>query len=421
VKVLLHIPIIVILLIVSGHGESLNRFSIGGYYKSFFVVYDQPEYRLMDRWIDSPEIGAVSNRVRLDFSCNLYERLNFNAAYSLAPRIQDNSLFYSNLLVEDTDRFGYRVIDFDSRLYPGEGDFVGSFAIFHNLDRFYVDLRASDFDLYVGRQAIAWGSARVINPADILVPYRFEELDTEERIGVDAIRIRVPLGTLSEFDAGAVMGEDLELESSAAFLRGKFYALKADISGMLIGFRENLLAGFDLATSWEGAGIWLETAYVWAGAFKEESDTARDKNYLRSSLGCDYSFGDKTYGFLEYSYNQAGSGDVDDYADLFQETAYADGSVYFFGEHYLIPGVIYQVTPLLAYNGQILTNLNDPSAFIYSMLEYSYAENVYLSAGAFIGLGKKPELMAQPGTEIRLNSEFGTYPDIYFTLFSIYF
>ncbi len=130
------------------------------------------------------------------------------AAYSVAPRIQDNTLFYSDPLLADIDRFGYRVTDFDSRLYPCENDTAGSFAIFQNLDRLYLGLKADDFDLYIGRQAIAWGSARVINPTDVLVPYKFEELDTEERIGVDALRVRIPLGSLSEFDAGAVFGED---------------------------------------------------------------------------------------------------------------------------------------------------------------------------------------------------------------------
>ncbi len=190
---------------------------------------------------------------------------------------------------------------------------------------------------------------------------------------------------------------------------------------MLIGFRENLLAGFDLATSWRGAGLWLESAYVWAGALKKESDTGEGDDYLRASLGCDYSFGDKTYGFIEYSYNQAGSGNSSDYASLLGETAYTDGAVYLLGEHYLIPGLSYQITPLLIYNGQLLANLNDPSTYFYSLLEYNFTDNVYLSAGAFIGIGKKPELVFQPTPLAKMNSEFGTYPDIYFTSFNIYF
>ena len=403
------------------NGGASDFMTVDGYYKNFFVVYHQPEYEIAGISIDNPEKGAVNNRIRLDFSREITSWLNIKAAYSPALRIQDNSLFYSDPLQADINSLSYRAVDFDSRLYPCEDDTVASFAVFHNLDRFYCGIKASDFDLYIGRQAIAWGSARVINPTDVLAPYRFEELDTEERIGVDAVRIRIPLGMLSEFDAGAVMGGDFKLDSSAAFLRGKFYTMKADISAVLIGFKENILAGFDLATSWKGAGIWLESAYVWADALKEGSNDSGDNNYMRASLGCDYSFGDRTYGFVEYSYNQAGSVNSDDYMNLLTETAYTEGSVYLLGEHYLIPGLSYQITPLMIYNGQLLTNLNDPSVYFYSMVEYNFADNIYLSAGAFVGIGEKPELITQPVISARLNSEFGTYPDIYFTSFNIYF
>jgi hypothetical protein len=196
--------------------------------------------------------------------------------------------------------------------------------------------------------------------------------------------------------------------------------MKTDISVLLIDFRENLLAGLDLASSWGGAGIWLEAAQVWPGALSEDSEKNSDANYLTISLGSDYSFGEKTYGFIEYHFNQAGSVNSKDYINQLSETAYTEGSVYLLGEHYIIPGITYQITPLIIFNGQLLTNLNDPSAFFYSMLEYNIAPNIYLSAGAFVGIGKGPRF-PQSSPTATLDSEFGTYPDIYFTSFSIYF
>ena len=53
-------------------------------------------------------------------------------------------------------------------------------------------------------QAIAWGSAFVINPTDVIAPYVYNALDQEERYGVDALRVRVPTGALSETDLGYV-------------------------------------------------------------------------------------------------------------------------------------------------------------------------------------------------------------------------
>ena len=99
---------------------------------------------------------------------------------------------------------------------------------------------------------------------------------------------------------------------------------------LLMGFRENFLIGADLTRSIGGAGFWTEAAYV----FAEQKD-----DYFRGIMGMDYSFTEKLYAFAEYHWNQAGSGDPKEYLSLLSKTAYIDGSVYLFGEHYLAPGV----------------------------------------------------------------------------------
>ncbi len=52
----------IFLSIVSNIGKASDFISINGYYKSFFVVYDQPEYKLPGDSIVNLEVGAVSNR-----------------------------------------------------------------------------------------------------------------------------------------------------------------------------------------------------------------------------------------------------------------------------------------------------------------------------------------------------------------------
>ena len=71
-----------------------------------------------------------------------------------------------------------------------------------------------------------------------------------------------------------------------------------------------------------------------------------------------------------------------------------------------------------------LANLNDPSILLAPSLEYNVAANVYLSAGAFIGVGKRVAIELGENLKLdqfRLRSEFGTYPDIYHTSFRVYF
>jgi hypothetical protein len=399
-----------------------ENFSCGGYYKNYSVAIDQPEVNDLQDTADRSIKGSVTNRLRLKFLCRAKKWLSVNLAYDLSGVIQDKSLFDEQILSLGLKAQNYRAFDLDSRLYPQEKEKLNSFAILQNLDRCFLDLKINFADIYLGRQAIAWGSAHVVNPTDIIAPYSFNELDTEDRRGVDALRMRIPLSSLEEIDAGYVFGDDFEFENSALFLRGKFNYRRTDISLLLVGFQENLLAGFDLTRSIGGAGFWLEQGYVFTGALNG-GGSRNGNNYFRSSLGFDYSLKNGTYLFLEYHFNQAGVCKPEDYLTRLGGTAYQEGSVYLLGRHYLAPGISYQITPLITFSGEALINLTDPSVFIMPRVEYNIAENIYLSAGAYFGLGRGPTAVISQNDvpALRLRSEFGSYPDLYFSSFRVYF
>lgn len=399
-----------------------DPFSLNGYYKNFFVIYNLPNYKKPALIPDQPDMGAVSNRLRLKLFYNPNNRLSFSAAYDFSPRIQDPALFSTPPIMLGINPLNYRAYDFDGRLYPAEDEKVGSFGIFHNLDRAQVELKTAPADIVIGRQAMAWGSARVLNPTDIIAPFAFQELDVEERLGVDAARVRVPLGTLAEFDAGYVFGRDFRFKQSAFFIRTKFYAARTDIGLLLLKFRENLLAGVDIARSFGGAGFWLESAYVFVDLLNDDS-IGKAHNYFRSTIGLDYSFSSKTYGFCEYHFSEAGAGAPEDYLENLSKPAFTEGAVYLMGRHYLAPGATYQISPLLTGTAQALFNLEDQSAFLVPQVEYNVAQNIYVAAGAFFGIGKRPEIaIANAATPaLQFHSEFGGYPDIYFSAFRIYF
>ncbi|RKX19662.1 MAG: hypothetical protein DRP26_03045, partial [Candidatus Zixiibacteriota bacterium] len=56
-------------------------------------------------------------------------------------------------------------------------------------------------------------------------------------------------------------------------------------------------------------------------------------------------------------------------------------------------------------------------------IEYNISENIYLAAGAYLGIGEHLKLLfpdeLMPYTEY--HSEFGAYPNIYFSSFRVYF
>ncbi|MFH1686030.1 MAG: hypothetical protein ABIE70_00740 [bacterium] len=430
-----HRRAIILLLIILIGGTSSNageRFDISGYFKSFSVAYGLPDFAVAGQVPDSivalyndlPWLGSVSNRLRVQTQFRAASWLRLSAAYDISPRVQDQAIMASAALLDFGIISGpYRFDDLDSRLYPRPGKPMTNFGIYQNLDRLQASIQTAWADITIGRQAIAWGTARVVNPTDFIAPFAYGELDTEDRFGVDAIRIRRPLGLLGEIDLGYVGGHNWDWDHSAAFLRGGFNHSGADFSGVVAAFRGNLMVGGDITKSIGGAGTWLEVSQTWDEAFDTDDTTGRD--FFRLTIGADYCFSGRLYGFAEYHYNGAGFKKSGDYTDAIHSAAYTEGAVYLLGRHYLIGGASYQVTPLITATAEVVGNVSDLSAYLSPGIDYNIAEDIYLSAGAFIGLGESPSLEAGilDMTRVReiIRSEFGSYPDFCYLSFGTYF
>ncbi len=399
---------IICLMVTSLAGTAAAEFRVGGYYKNFSTAFNSP-------LPEASMMGVVVNRLRFNLSYAPTDSLSFAFAYDFTPRVQDPLLFSQSPFAVGIASSRYRVADFESLLYPSEDEPVSSVGIYHNLDRASVQFSTDFADFSIGRDAIAWGSARIVNPTDIIAPYTYDQLDTEDSVGVDAIRVRIPVGVMGEIDAGYIFGPDFEFDKSAVFLRTQLNAVETDFSILLLEFQKDLLVGLDVARGIGGAGFWLETAYVFAEPFDDEPNTI--DNYLRTSIGLDYSFGGETYTFIEYHFNGAGATEPENFLTNLEEPAYTRGGVYLLGIHYLAPGVAYQLTPLISLSGQILLNLSDPSTWIAPQIAYNVAEDIHLSVGGFVSIGKRPK----NGDSTEFQSEFGSYPNLVFSSFRLYF
>ena len=398
-------------------------FKLGGYGKSFFVDTEYPAIaHAFGADENPPPSGSVSNRLRLNAELRPSDRLAIHVSYDFAPQVRDRSMI--NLGLFALDRFnvtgGYRIDDLHPQLYPSLNDSVGDFSIEQNLDRAFATINAGPADITVGRQAIAFGSARVINPTDVFAPFAYQTLDTEDRAGVDAVRVRKPLGFMGELDVGYLPGHEFHIKEGAYYVRGKYYIARTDATAIVAVFRQNLMLGIDLARAVGGASAWLEAANVWVDEMADPK-TVNQEKYFRLSAGADYSFSDKLYGLVEYHYNGPGKNDPEKYYAVLSSKAVSEGNVFLLGRHYLIPGATYQFTPLITGTAEVLANLSDGSVYMSPSIEYNIAQNVYLAGGAFIGLGGGLELNATPASPFVIHSEFGIYPDIFYTSFRVYF
>ena len=404
-KILALVIYLVITLLV---GIADAEFRVGGYYKNFSTVFNSP-------FPDASVMGVVVNRLRLNLSYAPSDALSFAFAYDFTPRVQDPLLFSQSPFAVGVASSSSRVADFDARIYPRTDASFGSVGIYHNLDRASVQFSTDFADFSIGRDAIAWGSARIINPTDVIAPYTYDQLDTEDRVGVDAVRMRIPVGVMGEVDTGYIFGNTFDFDKSAVFLRTQLNAAETDFSILLLEFQRDLLVGLDVARGIAGAGFWLETAYVFTEPFGDASDASAD--YLRTSIGLDYSFDGETYAFAEYHFNSAGAKIPYNYLTNLEQPAYTRGGVYLLGRHYLAPGFTHQLTPLMSFSGQMLFNLSDPSTWVAPQLAYNIAEDIHLSVGGFVSIGKRPE----NGESSEFRSEFGSYPNLFFSSFRVYF
>ncbi len=393
--------------------------SFSGYYKSFFNLLIPKSIKIGDENRDIPDLGMFLSKIRIKMSYSPTDWLSLKAEYEVSPTVLDLKELSGFQLVTGANSPKYRIVDLPKKMYPNGNDSKSDFFINQNLDRFYASISFNFADVYIGRQVISWGSAYVINPTDIISPFSFNDIDKEQKSGVDAIRVRIPLGTMDELDIGYIFDEESGLNESAFFIRGKINFLNNDVSVLVLGFKQNLLVGFDLSRSFGGAGFRFESAYVFDKIMDKAYPKELKENYLRLSVGLDYRFSESVYGYAEYHFSSSGRNNSSKYLSNSKSNAYLTGSVYLLGKHYISAGISYRFHPLIPISGFVIYNITDGSIMISPTLEYNISENIYLSLGGFVSMGEGIEYN-EKGKFI-LKSEFGSYPDYIFTSFRIYF
>jgi hypothetical protein len=380
---------------VGGVAGASAESRVSGYVKNYSFVQDEIDFGSVSS--DTLYSSQFSGRLMLDIldALNVGQaRYSFQLHYELGREFNSDDIGSLSF----TSRNTYRLTDLEA--VPG--DTGNKSRNQQNLDRFNVQVNLDGGDLTIGRQPITFGAARIINPTDIFLPFDVQTLNTEYRVGIDAIRFQRPIGQLSELDIGFVLGDD-GTDNSAAFGRLKSNLRGSDFEFTFIRFSRQSLFGFGIETTLGQFGSWLETAVV-----------SGDEDYSRTSLGLDYGFNARWFGMLEYHYNGAGADDPADYLNLLPSTPYQAGGVFLLGKHYLLPSLSWQVSPLATVSLQLIANLEDESLFTNLSADFSLNDNLYLGLSYFGFSGDKPGLT-------NLNSEYGSNPDRLIASLRFYF
>ncbi|TLU66374.1 hypothetical protein FE810_06700 [Thalassotalea litorea] len=423
-----------------------NELVTSGYFKGYLLGQDEIDIQgsLDDLGDDIPDHinGGIQSQNAMRLMINYFSGdINVEMHYEIQPIFSNydfltaNSGVIGNTLSSATNVYRYK--DLETSIFKSDTSFV----TLQNLDRFNLQYTAEWGDTTIGRQVVAFGSARFINPTDIFVPFAIQTLNQEYRVGIDAIRSQISLGDFSTLDLGLVVGEDGKKNYNAVFARYQQSVAANDIELIGISLADAYLLGGGIERAIGDFGAWLETAYLHAHGRERDDQAMIDdttivtnidtplmmqsstlaefmQSYWRTSAGIDYAITEEFYVAVEYHFNGAGSDNPDDYLSLSTTAPYQRGGVYLFGKHYLIPSFNYQINALSTLSSSAFINLNDQSTFIAIHMEHSWSDNLYSDLGVYLASGHG--LLAS-NSELQVGSEFGFYPETVYASLRYYF
>jgi hypothetical protein len=303
------------------------------------------------------------------------------------------------------------------------------------LDRANVRLRLPGADVTAGRQAITFSKAYFWNPLDVFLAFDPRQFDRDYKPGVDAVRADVPLGAFAGVNVVGAAGRTLDAfgvatddDTLAATWFGS--AVMGRLFGTFRGWDLSLQGGKIYGGYQAGGGavgeagpleVRVEAAHFVAlasppllpGVLPPEERLVEDGTTLVLGLG--HRFPNTLT--LEGEYFRNGLGDADHLeASLLR---FGNGQTLDIGENLLGLVASYDVLPILVgYLGWIVS-LDDGSFQFQPRLTWAAADEVEVLAGAIVSSGDRPAV--GPPAGLRLRSEFGTFPDVYYAEVKLYF
>jgi hypothetical protein len=317
-----------------------------------------------------------------------------------------------------------------------------NFEWVHEVDRLNLQVRLGPVHLIVGRQAVSFGVGFVWQPADLVATFSPLEVDREFKPGVDALRLNLALGALTELalvfaaggptctrgrlpDTSACRDPEprFSLDHSVGVARLRTTVGRVDLGGLAGWVRGDVVAGA-FATAALGRFRLRSEAVLthdpnvdltYAGSGNPQGQSA---TFARAVLGLDYQFHSKRPLFVlgEIYYNGFGSLRASDYPALARRARVTEfAEVQNVGVLYLAAGLSFEPHHRLPLSLTLLANLFDPSMLVAASVTYKLADESVLEIGAYLPFGPAP------ARDLTVRSEFGFYPNLYFAAWKLYF
>ncbi len=275
------------------------------------------------------------------------------------------------------------------------------------IDQLFLTLSAGRFDLRAGRQPIGLATCFYFTPNDFFAPFAAQNFYRVYKPGVDAARLDLRLGELSQLSLITALG----YAADPAGANG--YAGAADGGGgSTIARAAATFARFE----WALLGGKIKDDTVIGGSLQGELFSwlgLRAEGHRRESVaaawteiagGIEHRFPNSLTVRYEHFHNGAGA---------FSPAAYRLGSPYP-GREYGAFGFSYEFTPLLTGQLLVLANWNDGSRALALYGVYSLGDESELALGVSVPRG-------EPAMAAAAQSEYGSYPLSAYINFRVYF
>ncbi|UCG20455.1 MAG: hypothetical protein JSU80_12105 [Deltaproteobacteria bacterium] len=407
-------------------GDTESTFGLDGRLSTTNLLIDNYDF---EPFFDDRNTDRTSQNVlRLIAAGRPTEQLHYEVhgvqsyTYSTSRRETGSSLFGTS----GTDT-RYRSLDATWDWYESSKSLASLW-----LDRFNLKAALANADITVGRQPITFGKAYFWNPLDIFLPFDPRQFDRDYKAGVDALRMDIPLGSFTGINLISVAGRELDYSGNYVddgTLNASWYgsALLARTFTTFQGWDMALQGGKVYSGYQLGGGLVgeigpvetrAEAAYFWAQdseplPFPLEGDLVEDS--FTGVLGFGHRFENTLTLEIEHFYN--GAGDSNDLDASF--VRFGSGNILQMSRNLTGFLISYEFEPIITGQFTALYSWDDPSAQIQPIITWSPSNNTELILGASINFGDRPT--RDSSGQVKIRSEFGTFPDFYFMQFKLYF
>lgn len=327
-------------------GADDSPFEYGGHTKIRFVGQSYPDNSLFRDIAGSTSLDAIGE-LRLNFAAK-HERWAAHADYQL---IAVSSEFLPIGLPDDSLRA------FDATKIIDQGD---DSAVLHRLDRLWIGYTGNKTTIRLGRQALSWGNGLYFHPMDLVNPFDATAIDTEYKTGDDMLYVQYLLDNGDDVQGAAVFRSnpltgDIESDLGTVAVKYHGFAGEHEFDLLVAEDRDNTVLGIGGTRSIGGA--------VWRGDVVVTDSVADTTVEVVTNLMYSWTWADKNVsGAIEY---------------------YFDGD----DGHFAAGSLMIEMSPLWMITPTLVANVDDPSALLQLIMQYSLGDNATFLGSINVPLG----------------------------------